>query len=85
MPTRNVVLTEPQEDLIRDLVEGGRYQNASEVIRAGLRLLENQEAALQDIRNRLAEGLGQAAAGETMDSAAAINRAFERAKTKNSG
>ena len=34
MPTRNVVLTERQETLIEALVQSGRYQNASEVMRA---------------------------------------------------
>ena len=43
MPTRNVVLTERQEILIEALVQSGRYQNASEVMREGLRLVENQE------------------------------------------
>ncbi|MCC7274072.1 MAG: type II toxin-antitoxin system ParD family antitoxin, partial [Alphaproteobacteria bacterium] len=37
MPTRNVVITEAQDRMIADLVEQGRYQNASEVLRAGLR------------------------------------------------
>jgi len=44
MPTRNVVLTERQADLIETLVESGRYQNASEVLRDGLRLVEQREA-----------------------------------------
>lgn len=44
MPTRNVVLTDHQEGLIGRLVESGRYQNASEVLREGLRLLERREA-----------------------------------------
>lgn len=44
MPTRNVVLTDHQESLIGALVDGGRYQNASEVLREGLRLLERREA-----------------------------------------
>lgn len=44
MPTRNVVLTERQEELIETLVESGRYQNASEVLRDGLRLVEQREA-----------------------------------------
>jgi antitoxin ParD1/3/4 len=35
MPTRNVVLTEHQETLIEMLVQSGRYQNASEVLREG--------------------------------------------------
>ncbi len=44
MPTRNVVLTEHQERLIENLVESGRYQNASEILREGLRLVEQREA-----------------------------------------
>jgi antitoxin ParD1/3/4 len=44
MPTRNVVLTKHQEKLIEALVESGRYQNASEVLRDGLRLVEQREA-----------------------------------------
>src|SRR5437660_11256787 len=44
MPTRNVVLTERQEQLVETLVESGRYQNASEVLRDGLRLVEQREA-----------------------------------------
>ena len=43
MPTRNVVLTEHQEELIEALVGSGRYQNASEVLRDGLRLVELRE------------------------------------------
>ena len=44
MPTRNVVLTKRQEELIETLVESGRYQNASEVLRDGLRLVEQRAA-----------------------------------------
>jgi antitoxin ParD1/3/4 len=44
MATRNVVLTDRQEDLIDALVAAGRYQNASEVLREGLRLIEQREA-----------------------------------------
>ncbi len=44
MPTRNVVLTDHQADLVERLVESGRYQNASEVLREGLRLVESREA-----------------------------------------
>ncbi len=80
MPTRNVVLSDPQEALILDLVEAGRYQNASEVIRAGLRLLEEHEAALADVRAGLREGLRQAVAGQTEAGEAAVARAFDAAK-----
>ncbi len=44
MPTRNVVLTVHQQELIDTLVGAGRYQNASEVLREGLRLVEQREA-----------------------------------------
>lgn len=44
MPTRNVVLTAHHESIIEALVRSGRYQNASEVLREGLRLVEAREA-----------------------------------------
>src|ERR1700712_1391664 len=44
MATRNVVLTTHQEQVIHELVQSGRYQNASEVMREGLRLLEQRIA-----------------------------------------
>jgi antitoxin ParD1/3/4 len=63
MPTRNVVLTKHQEKLIETLVGSGRYQNASEVLRDGLRLVEQREAEdaakLEVLRE--AAGVGAAA------------------------
>ncbi|GLS99741.1 addiction module antidote protein [Sphingobium jiangsuense] len=44
MPTRNVVLTDRQAELVDNLVRSGRYQNASEVLREGLRLIERHAA-----------------------------------------
>ena len=44
MPTRNIVLTDRQEKLVERLVSSGRYQNASEVLRDGLRLIEARDA-----------------------------------------
>ncbi len=44
MPTRNVVLTAHHQSVIEALVSSGRYQNASEVLREGLRLIEVREA-----------------------------------------
>ena len=48
MPTRNVVLSERHEKLITDLVASGRYQNASEILREGLRLVEERDAREAD-------------------------------------
>ena len=42
MPTRNVNLTDELDRLVDDEVRSGRFQNASEVVRAGLRLFERQ-------------------------------------------
>jgi antitoxin ParD1/3/4 len=44
VPTRNVVLTEQQAAMIERLVQAGHYQNASEVLRDGLRLIQQREA-----------------------------------------
>ena len=43
MPTRDVVLTDHHEEVIDRLVKSGRYQDASEVMREGLRMIEQRE------------------------------------------
>ena len=49
MPTRQVVLTEHHAKIIDRLVKSGRYRNASEVLREGLRMIERREA-LEDAK-----------------------------------
>ena len=67
MPTRNVVLTEYQSELVTRLVASGRYQNASEVMREGLRLVERQESEeeirLKAMREAAAVGIADISAG----------------------
>src|SRR3954468_9702868 len=75
MPTRNVVLTEHQAALVERLVESGRYQNASEVLREGLRLIESLEA---EERARL-KALREAARTGANDIDAGRFRSFESA------
>jgi antitoxin ParD1/3/4 len=62
-----VVLTDHLEQLIQSLVESGRYQNASEVIREGLRLIERREAEdaarLEALRAAAATGITAIEAG----------------------
>ncbi|HEU0221397.1 MAG TPA: type II toxin-antitoxin system ParD family antitoxin [Paracoccaceae bacterium] len=71
MPTRNVVLTEHHERLIAELVASGRYQNASEVLREGLRLIERREreeaAKLAALHAAIDEAEQSIARGEVYD------------------
>ena len=45
------------EDFVDAKVTQGRYKNASEVIRAGLRLLEEEENKIQILKNAIQEGI----------------------------
>lgn len=67
MPTRNVVLTDRQAEMVEELVDSGRYQNASEVLREGLRLLEQRDAEdkakLKALREAARVGLADLEAG----------------------
>ncbi|WP_035668547.1 type II toxin-antitoxin system ParD family antitoxin [Flavobacterium sp. 83] len=45
------------EDFIDKSVSKGRFQNASEVIRAGLRMLEEEEDKILMLRNAIQEGI----------------------------
>ena len=56
MTTKNISLTEHYADLVDSLVNSGKYKNASEVVREGLRLLE-QRAAEDDRRLELLKHL----------------------------
>jgi antitoxin ParD1/3/4 len=49
----SIHLTEHQQKNIAELVSSGRYQNASEVMRAGLRLLLDQEEQRKAVITRL--------------------------------
>lgn len=44
------------EEFITQRVKNGRYGSASDVVRAGLRLLENSETKLETLRAMLVEG-----------------------------
>ena len=44
------------EDFVGDKVSSGRFKNASEVIRAGLRLLEEEESKMVALRKAIEDG-----------------------------
>ena len=78
MPT-SVALSSHFETFVRNQVESGRYNNASEVVRAGLRLLEDQqkqaELQLEAMKAAIAAGL---ASGPSIGS----DQGFDRLEAK---
>ena len=71
MPTRNVNLTVHFDRFIEARVTSGRFSNASEVVREGLRLLEQREqedkAKLEWLRAAAKEGFDQLDSGVGID------------------
>ena len=68
MPTRNVNLTPHFDEFIDSGIASGRFGNASEIVREGLRLLEEREeedkAKLEWLRAAAKEGFDAADRGE---------------------
>jgi len=52
----NVSLTPKLDQFVADQVKQGRYRSSSEVVREGLRLLEANEAKLQNLQQQVEEG-----------------------------
>jgi len=71
MPTRNVFLTEHLDRFIASGIEEGLYSNASEVVREGLRLLEQRyredKARTEWLRGAVQEGIDQIERGEGIE------------------
>ena len=86
--TKNVVLTDHHRRFVDQLLESGRYQNASEVMRDGLRALEDrikrEEAELAEIQDRIGRSLDQLDRGEYAEGTVedVFDRAFAQAKER---
>jgi antitoxin ParD1/3/4 len=69
--TRNIALTPHLDKFVRDKIESGRYQSASEVVREGLRIMEQLELerqqALVGVREKIRNGYEQIKRAETVD------------------
>jgi len=61
MPTRNINLTPKMDKFVASKIRNGQYANASEVLRAGLRALEQDEredlAKLEALRSAIQAGI----------------------------
>jgi|RhiMetdeSRZDD1v2_1073273.scaffolds.fasta_scaffold05432_5 antitoxin ParD1/3/4 len=83
MPT-SVALGSHFEEFVKKQLESGRFNNVSEVVRAGLRLLEDEEKLRQlrhrDLRAAIQQGIDSEDAG-SVEEVVARNRA-RRAKSK---
>lgn len=83
MATRNINLTDALDRFVAELIASGQYQNASEAVREGLRLLKRQQAVhaakLAALNAAIQEGLDDMAAGrfEVVDDLDAYFRKLE--------
>ncbi len=71
MPKRNVNLTEHFNSFIEASINSGRFSNASEIVREGLRLLEQREAEdnarLEWLRSAAQDGFAAIDRGEDVE------------------
>jgi antitoxin ParD1/3/4 len=78
----NVSLTPELERLVAEKVESGMYTSASEVVREGLRLLQERDelrrTRLEELRREIARGVEQADRGELIDGEAVFRELRER-------
>ena len=70
----NVSLTPELENFVQGKVSSGLYNNASEVVREGLRLLKEQDEVRARWRNQIERGWMQAQAGDLHDGPKAMAR-----------
>lgn len=80
MASMNVSLTAELEQFVDGKVESGLYNNASEVVREGLRLLKESDEIRQRMREQIERGVLDAQAGRFVDGDEAFSRIDARIK-----
>ena len=78
----NVSLTPELEQFVDAKVESGLYNNASEVVREGLRLLKEQDEVRLRWREQIERGWLDAQAGRIVDGPATMARIKQRLTTR---
>lgn len=80
MPTRNISLTPEQDAFVAKVVEAGEYQNASEAVRAALRLLQQRRREdvlkLKALRAAIKIGVDELERGDFVELDSAELRAY---------
>ena len=69
----SVTLGDHFSSFVKGRIEQGRFDNMSEAVRAGLRLLEVEETKLETLRQTLAEGEAQLDSGQGIDGQVFMN------------
>lgn len=84
----NVSLTPELEQFVQSKVESGMYYSASEVIREGLRMLQEREMLkqiqIEELRKEIQKGIEQADRGELVDGEAVFEKIRAKSRTRRS-
>lgn len=66
-PKMTITVSQHFQDFVGQEIESGRYSTASEVVRAGLRLLEDEQKKLEYLRSEIDKGIASYKAGDVVE------------------
>ena len=75
--TMNVSVGDHWEGFVAEVVKAGRYSSASEVVREGLRLVQEREAKLTALREMLNSSIAEGGRRSTSDVMDAVRAALD--------
>lgn len=75
-------LGKPLEDFVSELVTAGRYNSKSEVLREGVRLVQEREARLEALRAAIGVGIADADAGRVTPADEVFDRLEEELRAR---
>jgi len=78
----NTSLTAELAEFVKALVSTGRYQSDSEVVRQGLRLLQEHELGFAELKGKIAKGIRQADKGELINGQDVFKELKARGETR---
>ncbi|MGA2439772.1 MAG: type II toxin-antitoxin system ParD family antitoxin [Tepidisphaeraceae bacterium] len=81
--TMNVTIKPDSQRFVEDQMKAGRYTSPEDVVQAGLRLLQEHQANLAQVRAKIAVGLDQARRGELVDGEVVFDEVFGPAESSN--